>query len=136
MRIFGGLLLLCIVIHFCSSSGESERTDMEPVIPNDPHGTNYQSTFNNALTTCIRNRVHPNVSSERERKQFNILNCLVSAQVDCSMYKKYPVVAIPCPITYLPVCGTNYITYGNSCLLCAEVLKSGGKVQLLHEGQC
>ncbi|XP_048187585.1 serine protease inhibitor Kazal-type 7-like [Perognathus longimembris pacificus] len=58
------------------------------------------------------------------------------SMVDCSVYKKYPVVAIPCPITYLPVCGTNYITYGNSCLLCAEVLKSGGKVQLLHEGQC
>ncbi|XP_042547796.1 serine protease inhibitor Kazal-type 7-like isoform X2 [Dipodomys spectabilis] len=85
MKIFGGVLLLCAVTHFCSSSEVTSQP---------------------------------------------------SIMVDCSIYKKYPVVAIPCPITYLPVCGTNYITYGNSCLLCAEILKSGGKVQLLHEGQC
>lgn len=46
----------------------------------------------------------------------------VSDQVDCSIYKKYPVVAIPCPITYLPVCGSDYITYGNECHLCTETL--------------
>ncbi|XP_004686617.1 PREDICTED: serine protease inhibitor Kazal-type 7 [Condylura cristata] len=56
--------------------------------------------------------------------------------VDCSIYKKYPVVAIPCPITYMPVCGSDYITYGNECHLCIENLKSDGKVQLLHEGKC
>ncbi|XP_006204689.1 serine protease inhibitor Kazal-type 7 [Vicugna pacos] len=58
------------------------------------------------------------------------------AKVDCSIYKKYPLVAIPCPITYLPVCGSDYITYGNECHLCIENLKSNGKVQLLHEGKC
>uniref|UniRef100_A0A8C0LCF3 Serine peptidase inhibitor Kazal type 7 n=1 Tax=Canis lupus dingo TaxID=286419 RepID=A0A8C0LCF3_CANLU len=57
-------------------------------------------------------------------------------KVDCSIYKKYPVVAIPCPITYLPVCGSDYITYGNECHLCIENLKSNGKVQFLHEGSC
>ncbi|KAL4701744.1 hypothetical protein H8959_015748, partial [Pygathrix nigripes] len=46
--------------------------------------------------------------------------CLCMTQVDCSIYKKYPVVAIPCPITYLPVCGSDYITYGNECHLCTE----------------
>ncbi|XP_023616986.1 serine protease inhibitor Kazal-type 7-like [Myotis lucifugus] len=56
--------------------------------------------------------------------------------VDCSIDKKYPVVAIPCPITYLPVCGSDYITYGNECHLCIESLKSDGKVQFLHEGRC
>ncbi|XP_070649912.1 serine protease inhibitor Kazal-type 7 isoform X2 [Bos indicus] len=56
--------------------------------------------------------------------------------VNCSIYKKYPVVAIPCPITYLPVCGSDYITYGNECHLCIENLKSYGKVQFLHEGVC
>ncbi|XP_060042389.1 serine protease inhibitor Kazal-type 7-like [Erinaceus europaeus] len=61
---------------------------------------------------------------------------LKTSQVDCSMYKKYPVVAIPCPITYLPVCGSDYITYGNECHLCAENLKSEGKIQFLHEGKC
>ncbi|KAM5299789.1 serine protease inhibitor Kazal-type 7-like [Ctenodactylus gundi] len=61
---------------------------------------------------------------------------LLSDQVDCSIYKKYPVVAIPCPITYFPVCGTDYITYGNECHLCTESLKSNGKIQFLHEGRC
>ncbi|KAM5217178.1 serine protease inhibitor Kazal-type 7 [Hipposideros larvatus] len=56
--------------------------------------------------------------------------------VDCSIYKKYPVVAIPCPIIYMPVCGSDYITYGNECFLCIESLKSYGKVQFLHEGRC
>lgn len=49
-----------------------------------------------------------------------ILSCRL--QVDCSVYRKYPVVAIPCPITYLPVCGSDYITYGNECHLCTESL--------------
>ncbi|KAM5302297.1 serine protease inhibitor Kazal-type 7-like [Glossophaga mutica] len=56
--------------------------------------------------------------------------------VDCDIYKKYPVAAIPCPITYMPVCGSDYITYGNKCLLCTESLKSYGRVQFLHEGRC
>uniref|UniRef100_A0A452EIW0 Serine peptidase inhibitor Kazal type 7 n=1 Tax=Capra hircus TaxID=9925 RepID=A0A452EIW0_CAPHI len=80
MKTSGGLLLLCVVAHLCSCSGES--------------------------------------------------------RVNCSIYKKYPVVAIPCPITYLPVCGSDYITYGNECHLCIENLKSYGKVQFLHEGVC
>ncbi|XP_008826894.1 serine protease inhibitor Kazal-type 7 [Nannospalax galili] len=61
---------------------------------------------------------------------------LVSNQVDCSIYKKYPVVAIPCPIENLPVCGSDYITYGNKCKLCTESLRSNGKIQFLHEGHC
>ncbi|KAL2779194.1 serine protease inhibitor Kazal-type 7 precursor [Daubentonia madagascariensis] len=85
MKILRGLLLLCTVTHFCSSSEAAS-------LP---------------LTT-----------------------------VDCSIYKKYPVVAIPCPITYLPVCGSDYITYGNECHLCTESLKSHGKIQFLHEGNC
>ncbi|XP_040486554.1 serine protease inhibitor Kazal-type 7 [Ursus maritimus] len=53
---------------------------------------------------------------------FSNLGELRAQSVDCSIYKKYPVVAIPCPITYLPVCGSDYITYGNECHLCIENL--------------
>nr|Q6IE51.1 RecName: Full=Serine protease inhibitor Kazal-type 7; AltName: Full=Esophagus cancer-related gene 2 protein; Short=ECRG-2; Flags: Precursor [Rattus norvegicus]CAE51394.1 TPA: esophagus cancer-related protein 2 [Rattus norvegicus] len=56
--------------------------------------------------------------------------------VDCDIYKKYPVVAIPCPIENIPVCGSDYITYGNKCKLCTEILRSNGKIQFLHEGHC
>ncbi|XP_026240122.1 serine protease inhibitor Kazal-type 7 [Urocitellus parryii] len=85
MKITGGLLLLCTVTYFCSSS------------------------------------VHSVLSNQ---------------EVDCSIYKKYPVVAIPCPITNMPVCGSDYITYGNKCHLCIETLKTNGKVQFLREGHC
>ncbi|KAM8764354.1 serine protease inhibitor Kazal-type 7-like [Rhynchonycteris naso] len=85
MKVAGGLLLLCTVACFCSSS--------------------------EAASLSLRT-------------------------VDCSIYKKYPVVAIPCPITYMPVCGSDYITYGNECHLCIESLKSYGSVQFLHEGIC
>ncbi|KAK7819061.1 hypothetical protein U0070_002373 [Myodes glareolus] len=47
--------------------------------------------------------------------------------VDCDIYKKYPVVAIPCPIENIPVCGSDYITYGNKCKLCTEILTEHGK---------
>ncbi|XP_036060160.1 serine protease inhibitor Kazal-type 7 [Onychomys torridus] len=59
-----------------------------------------------------------------------------SVTLDCSIYKKYPVVAIPCPIENMPVCGSDYITYGNKCKLCTEILRSNGKIQFLHEGHC
>ncbi|XP_004620635.2 serine protease inhibitor Kazal-type 7 [Sorex araneus] len=85
MKILGGLLLLCTLSHFYSSSEAAS---------------------------------------------------LPLKTVDCDIYKKYPVVAIPCPITYLPVCGSDYITYGNECHLCTETLKTDGKVQFLHEGRC
>ncbi|XP_036168990.1 serine protease inhibitor Kazal-type 7 isoform X1 [Myotis myotis] len=102
MKIIGGLLLLCSVNYFCSSSGEGRVESEQPL-----------SLFFQGEAASLSLRT-----------------------VDCSIYKKYPVVAIPCPITYLPVCGSDYITYGNECHLCIENLKSYGKVQFLHEGRC
>ncbi|XP_006893815.1 PREDICTED: serine protease inhibitor Kazal-type 7 [Elephantulus edwardii] len=97
MKIFAGLLVLCIMAHVCSSAsvsrGLAKHTVTEVTSP-------------------------------------------PSTKVDCSVYKKYPVMAIPCPITYLPVCGSDYITYGNECHLCSESLKSNGKIQFLHDGHC
>lgn len=42
-----------------------------------------------------------------------------------------------CYNIYQPVCGTNGITYGNSCFLkCAQTEKPKSNIQLAYNGQC
>ncbi|XP_006148120.1 serine protease inhibitor Kazal-type 14 [Tupaia chinensis] len=42
----------------------------------------------------------------------------------------------PCPGLYQPICGNNFITYDNPCILCIESLKSHGRIKFLHNGRC
>ncbi|PNI71827.1 SPINK14 isoform 2 [Pan troglodytes] len=42
----------------------------------------------------------------------------------------------PCPGLYQPICGTNFITYDNPCMLCVESLKSHGRIRFYHDGKC
>uniref|UniRef100_A0A2K6PZQ2 Serine peptidase inhibitor Kazal type 14 (putative) n=1 Tax=Rhinopithecus roxellana TaxID=61622 RepID=A0A2K6PZQ2_RHIRO len=35
-----------------------------------------------------------------------------------------------------PICGTNFITYDNPCILCVESLKSHGRIRFYHDGKC
>ncbi|XP_019594596.1 serine protease inhibitor Kazal-type 14 [Rhinolophus sinicus] len=42
----------------------------------------------------------------------------------------------PCLGVYQPICGTNFVTYENPCILCIESLKSKGKIKFLHDGKC
>ncbi|XP_017727639.1 PREDICTED: serine protease inhibitor Kazal-type 14 [Rhinopithecus bieti] len=42
----------------------------------------------------------------------------------------------PCPGLYQPICGTNFITYDNPCILCVESLKSHGRIRFYHDGKC
>ncbi|XP_062940654.1 serine protease inhibitor Kazal-type 14 [Cynocephalus volans] len=56
-------------------------------------------------------------------------------------YKKvnlswYNQTANPCPGLYQPICGTNFVTYDNPCILCIESLKSRGRIKFFHDGRC
>ncbi|XP_021006836.1 serine protease inhibitor Kazal-type 14 [Mus caroli] len=42
----------------------------------------------------------------------------------------------PCPDLKQPICGTNFVTYDNSCILCVESLKSGGRIRYYYNGKC
>lgn len=41
-----------------------------------------------------------------------------------------------CTQQYDPVCGTDYKTYGNGCMLSLATCKSSGKIQLKYKGRC
>ncbi|XP_076994181.1 serine protease inhibitor Kazal-type 14 [Tamandua tetradactyla] len=42
----------------------------------------------------------------------------------------------PCPGLIQPICGTNFMTYENPCILCIESLKSKGRIRFQHDGIC
>ncbi|XP_025748146.1 serine protease inhibitor Kazal-type 14 [Callorhinus ursinus] len=42
----------------------------------------------------------------------------------------------PCPGLYQPICGTNFVTYENPCILCIESLKSRGEIRFQNDGKC
>ncbi|XP_057644223.1 serine protease inhibitor Kazal-type 14 [Chionomys nivalis] len=42
----------------------------------------------------------------------------------------------PCPGLKQPICGTNFVTYDNPCILCLESLKSRGRIKFYHDGRC
>ncbi|XP_053422185.1 serine protease inhibitor Kazal-type 14 [Nycticebus coucang] len=48
----------------------------------------------------------------------------------------YTTTVNPCPGLYQPICGTNFVTYANPCILCIESLKSRGKIKFHHDGKC
>ncbi|XP_031527461.2 serine protease inhibitor Kazal-type 14 [Vicugna pacos] len=54
-------------------------------------------------------------------------------KVDLSWFRG---TANPCPGVYQPICGTNFVTYENPCILCVESLKSQGKIRFLRDGKC
>uniref|UniRef100_A0A8C1N094 Si:dkey-203a12.9 n=1 Tax=Cyprinus carpio TaxID=7962 RepID=A0A8C1N094_CYPCA len=41
-----------------------------------------------------------------------------------------------CPMNYAPLCGTNGITYGNECMLCAAIKASKTKILIRKQGRC
>ncbi|XP_004587621.1 serine protease inhibitor Kazal-type 14 [Ochotona princeps] len=54
-------------------------------------------------------------------------------KVDLSWFKA---TVNPCPGLQQPICGTNFVTYENPCILCVESLKSNGRIKFYHDGRC
>uniref|UniRef100_A0A8D2B8S3 Serine peptidase inhibitor Kazal type 14 (putative) n=1 Tax=Sciurus vulgaris TaxID=55149 RepID=A0A8D2B8S3_SCIVU len=53
-------------------------------------------------------------------------------KVDLSWFNERP---DPCPDLKQPICGTNFVTYDNPCILCLESLKSRGRIKFYHDGR-
>nr|XP_020138007.1 serine protease inhibitor Kazal-type 14 [Microcebus murinus] len=69
-----------------------------------------------------------------------VILALWEAEVKCP-YKKvnlkwFTGTVNPCPGLYQPICGTNFVTYDNPCILCIESLKSEGKIKFYKDGNC
>ncbi|XP_061477873.1 ovomucoid-like isoform X2 [Rhineura floridana] len=57
-------------------------------------------------------------------------------KIDCSEYQSQnKIERIYCSKNYAPVCGTDFNTYGNKCILCTRILE-GDKIDVAHEGEC
>ncbi|XP_023370287.1 serine protease inhibitor Kazal-type 6 [Otolemur garnettii] len=54
-------------------------------------------------------------------------------QIDCGEFRDPK---IYCTRESNPLCGSDRQTYGNKCAFCKAVMKSGGKITLIHYGKC
>ncbi|KAM9061346.1 serine protease inhibitor Kazal-type 9 [Sarcophilus harrisii] len=57
--------------------------------------------------------------------------------VDCRTYERLPPKDPPsCPRNFRPICGSDGITYANTCLFCHAAMKSDGNLKSKHRGPC
>ncbi|NXD22284.1 IOVO protein, partial [Spelaeornis formosus] len=82
-------------------------------------------TYGNECLLCAYNAEYgTNVSKDYDGK------CKEVAPVDCSRYpnttSEEGKVVVPCSKELSPVCGTDWVTYENECLLCARILTENG----------
>uniref|UniRef100_A0A8V5H1F2 Ovomucoid n=1 Tax=Melopsittacus undulatus TaxID=13146 RepID=A0A8V5H1F2_MELUD len=62
-----------------------------------------------------------------------------SLQVDCSVYPRNAEsggTITACPLNLREICGTDGVTYGNDCLLCAHNAEFSANVAKKHDGRC
>ncbi|XP_072487132.1 serine protease inhibitor Kazal-type 9-like [Notamacropus eugenii] len=58
-------------------------------------------------------------------------------RVDCRYFKKLPAgKVVKCMQIYDPICGSDGITYSNTCFFCSAVRKSNKKIRFVRYGEC
>ncbi|XP_077753917.1 serine protease inhibitor Kazal-type 6 isoform X1 [Canis aureus] len=55
------------------------------------------------------------------------------SHIDCGEFRDPKVY---CTRESNPHCGSDGQTYGNKCAFCKAMVKSGGKINLKHQGEC
>ncbi|XP_053812549.1 ovomucoid-like isoform X2 [Vidua macroura] len=92
-------------------------------------------TYGNECLLCAYNAEYgTNVSKDHDGE------CKEVAPVDCSRYpnttSEEGKVVLVCNRDNSPVCGTDWVTYDNECLLCARNLEAGTSVGKKNDGEC
>nr|XP_041574930.1 ovomucoid [Taeniopygia guttata] len=92
-------------------------------------------TYGNECQLCAYNAEYgTNVSKDHDGE------CKEVTPVDCSRYpnttSEEGKVVLLCNKDISPVCGTDWVTYENECLLCARNLEAGTSVGKRADGEC
>ncbi|XP_063025026.1 ovomucoid-like [Melospiza melodia melodia] len=92
-------------------------------------------TYGNECLLCAYNAEYgTNVSKDHDGE------CKEVAPVDCSRYpnstSEEGKVGLICSKDISPVCGTDWVTYDNECLLCARSLEAGTSIGKKADGEC
>ncbi|XP_052540408.1 ovoinhibitor-like [Tympanuchus pallidicinctus] len=81
-------------------------------------------TYSNKCTFC---------SAVANGEDIDLLTAGKHPEIDCSEFKS---TNLYCTEEYMPLCGSDGITYGNKCHFCIAVLRSHGSLSLQHHGEC
>ncbi|KAJ7406188.1 hypothetical protein WISP_135419 [Willisornis vidua] len=92
-------------------------------------------TYGNECLLCAYNKEYgTNVSKDHDGE------CKEVVPVDCSRYpnttSEEGKVALLCNKDLNPICGTDWVTYDNECVLCARNLEAGTSIGKRNDGEC